>query len=61
MRKRMQLQGAIGVLNRRATEFYGRTFDWLIEAMDNGFDENLKVTEAYEVYKKHMQKKSSGA
>ncbi len=48
----MKIKGAMGVLNRRATEFYGKTFDWLINAMDNGFDENLTVTEAYNVYKK---------
>jgi hypothetical protein len=42
---------AITVLTRRATEFYGKTFEWLVDAMDNGFDENLTVTEAYKVYK----------
>jgi hypothetical protein len=38
-------------LTRRATEFYGKTFEWLVDAMDKGFDENLTVTEAYKVYK----------
>jgi len=38
------------ILERRAN-FYGKTVDWLIDAMDNHMDEGLKVTEAYEVYK----------
>ena len=40
------------VLERRAN-FYGKTVEWLIDAMDNHMDEGLKVTEAYEVYKMH--------
>jgi hypothetical protein len=47
----MKYNRAITVLTRRATEFYGKTFEWLVDAMDNGFDENLTVTEAYNVYK----------
>ena len=48
----MQIKGAMTVLNRRA-QFYGKTVDWLIDAMDNHMDENLTVTQAYEVYKMH--------
>ena len=43
---------AITVLTRRATEFYGKTFELLVNAMDNCFDENFTVTEAYKVYKR---------
>ena len=46
----MKIKGAMTVLERRAN-FYGKTVDWLIDAMDNHMDEGLKVTEAYEVYK----------
>ena len=48
----MKYNRAITVLTRRATEFYGKSFEWLVNAMDNGFDENLTVTEAYNVYKR---------
>ena len=27
-------------------DFYCKSFDWLIDQMDNGFDENLNVTKA---------------
>jgi len=47
----MTYNRAITVLTRRATEFYGKIFEWLVDAMDKGFDENLTVTEAYNVYK----------
>ena len=47
----MTYNRAITVLTRRATEFYGKTFEWLVDAMDKGFDENLTVTEANKVYK----------
>ena len=47
----MTYNRAITVLTSRATEFYGKTFEWLVDAMDKGFDENLTVTEAYKVYK----------
>ena len=39
----MQLSTAINVLTKRAEDFYGKSFDWLIDEMDNGFDENLNV------------------
>ena len=51
----MQLKGAITVLNRRV-QFYGKTFDWLIEAMDQGMDENMTVTQAYKVYKRNQRR-----
>ena len=40
----MKYNRAITVLTRRANEFYGKTFEWLVNAMDNGFDENLLKT-----------------
>ena len=46
----MRIKGAMTVLNRRA-KFYGKTLDWLINAIDQGMDENMTVTQAYEVYK----------
>ena len=53
----MQLSTAINVLTKRAEDFYGKSFDWLIDEMDKSFqevgyvDENQKVTQAYKVYK----------
>tara|TARA_Y100001972_G_scaffold4709_1_gene5226 strand:- start:222 stop:407 length:186 start_codon:yes stop_codon:yes gene_type:complete len=47
----MQLSTAINVLTKRAEDFYGKSFDWLIDQMENGFDENISVTKAYKVYK----------
>ena len=47
----MQLSTAINVLTKRAEDFYGKSFDWLIDQMDSGFDENLNVTKAYKIYK----------
>ena len=46
----MKIKGAMTVLERR-DKFYGKTLDWLIDAMDQGMDENMTVTQAYEVYK----------
>ena len=46
----MRIKGAMTVLNRRA-KFYGKTLDWLINAIDQGMDENMTVTQAYEVIK----------
>ena len=51
----MQIKGAMTVLNRRA-QFYGKTLDWLINAMDNHMDENMTVTQAYEVYKRNQRR-----
>ncbi len=47
----MTYNRAITVLTRRATEFYGKTFEWILDAIDNGFDEHLTVTDDYKVYK----------
>jgi hypothetical protein len=52
----MKIKGAMTVLNRRV-QFYGKTFDWLIEAMDQGMDENMTVTQAYEVYKMDQRRR----
>ena len=38
------------VLNKRS-EYFGKSFDQLIEMYDNGFDDNYNVLVAYEVYK----------
>ena len=51
----MQLSTAINVLTKRAKDFYGKSFDWLIDQMDNGFDETVNVTKAYKIYKKAMK------
>jgi len=51
--KIMQLKTAIKVLERRA-QFYGKTLEWLVDAMDNHMDEIMRVEEAYTVYKKAM-------
>lgn len=47
----MRIKGAMTILNKRA-EFYGKTFDELIEMIDNGFDENFKILTAHEIYKR---------
>ena len=59
----MRIKGAMTILNKRA-EFYGMTFDELIEWLDEksasqyaklGYvDETVKVLHAYEVYKMHQ-------
>ena len=46
----MRIKGAMTILNKRC-EFYGKTLAWLIDAIDNGMDENMTVTQAYEIYK----------
>ena len=46
----MKIKGAMTVLNKRS-EYYGKSFDQLIEMYDNGFDDNYNVLVAYEVYK----------
>ena len=51
----MQLSTAINVLTKRAEDFYGKSFYWLIGQMDNGFDETVNVTKAYKIYKKAMK------
>ena len=49
----MKYERAKTILTKRAEDYYGKTFDWIIESMDNGFDENMTVTQAYEAYKMH--------
>ena len=46
----MKIKGAMTILNKRA-QFYGKTFDELIEMIDSGLDETLNVLTAYEIYK----------
>lgn len=46
----MKIKGAMTVLNKRS-EYFGKSFDQLIEMYDNGFDDNYNVLVAYEVYK----------
>ena len=48
----MKIKGAMTILNKRA-EFYGKTFDELIEMIDNetGLNETHNVYAAYEIYK----------
>jgi len=48
----MKIKGAMTILNKRA-EFYGKTFDELIEMIDNdnGGMETFNVYTAYEIYK----------
>ena len=48
----MKLETAMKVLKDRAENFYGQPVAWLIDEMDNGFDETQRVTEAYKVLKK---------
>jgi len=45
----MRINGAMTILKKRA-EFYGKTVDELVEMLNNGFDETVKVLQAYEVY-----------
>tara|TARA_R110001592_G_scaffold11777_1_gene57606 strand:+ start:511 stop:780 length:270 start_codon:yes stop_codon:yes gene_type:complete len=49
----MKIKGAMTILNKRC-EFYGWTFDELIERLDNGWDDNNSVIVAYEVFKMHQ-------
>ena len=46
----MKIKGAMTVLNKRA-KFFGKTVEELVEMLDNGFDDTMTVSEAYEVYK----------
>ena len=47
----MKLKGALTILNKRA-DFYGKSFDWLIDFIDQGNCETRKVIEAHDVYKR---------
>ncbi len=48
----MTYQRAKKILTDRAEDFYGQTLEWLIDQMDNGFDENDTITKCYKIYKK---------
>lgn len=52
----MIFQTAKKVLTKRSEEFYGKTLEWLISKMDNGFDENHTITQCYKIYKKEEKK-----
>ena len=46
----MKIKGAMTILKKRC-EFFGWTFNELIEKLDNDFDDINSVIVAYEVYK----------
>jgi len=46
----MRIKGAMTILEKRA-KFYGWAVPRLVSEIDRGFDENVKVLQAYEVYK----------
>ena len=48
----MRIKGAMTILRKRA-KFYGTTTEELVQWLDKGFDETIKVLQAYEVYKMH--------
>jgi len=50
----MKIKGAMTILNKRC-EFYGRDLNWLIEKVDNGWDEIDSVIRAIKVYKMHLR------
>ena len=47
----MKFETAKKILTKRAEEFYGKTLEWLINQMDNGFDENQTIMKCYKVFK----------
>ena len=49
----MRIKGAMTILRKRAEDFYGTTSEELVQWMDDGLDQPIKVTQAYEVYKMH--------
>ena len=51
----MKIKGAMTILQRRA-QYYGKTLGWLIDAIEAGMDENMTVTEAFNVYKAEMER-----
>jgi len=51
----MKIKGAMSVLQRRA-QFYGKPLGWLLDAMEAGMDENMTVTNAFNVYKAEMRR-----
>jgi hypothetical protein len=50
----MRIKGATTVLNNRA-KFYGKTVEWLVEKIDNGFDETQNVLKAHKEYKRNQE------
>lgn len=46
----MLIKDAMTVLERRA-KFYNKPVAWLIDAMDQGMEENIRTEKAYTVYK----------
>ena len=55
----MKIKGAMTILKKRA-EFYGIDLETLIIQIDVGFDETIKVLQAYEVYKRDQGYSWSG-
>ena len=55
----MRIKGAMTILRKRA-KFYGTTTEELVQWLDKGFDETIKVLQAYEVYKMHHGYQWSG-
>ncbi len=55
----MQIKGATTVLKKPA-DFYGWSVERLINEIDGGWDDNLNVIVAYEVYKMHHGYRWSG-
>ena len=55
----MRIKGAMTILRKRA-KFYGTTTEELVQWLDKGFDETIKVLQAYEVYKMHHGYRWSG-
>lgn len=55
----MRIKGAMTILNKRA-KFYGIDLETLILQIEVGFDETVKVLQAYEVYMKDKGYRWSG-
>ena len=55
----MRIKGAMTILKKRA-EFYGMTTEELVQWLDNGNDETIKVLQAYEVYMRNKGYRWSG-
>ena len=49
----MRIKGAMTILNKRV-DFYGTNLEELVQWIDDGLDEPIKVLQAYEVYKMHQ-------
>jgi hypothetical protein len=52
----MKYQTAVKLLKKRAEDFYGKDFDWLVDSISYAYkvaghsNESMKITEAYKVY-----------